>query len=121
MSALMIRSVPNFRSGTDIRGRRLITGNRRFVFSLSGRIGPSRGVAFFRSGRVQVFRDAPDSLREEAFGMSEDKGGWLWIATSGDVLRVSKQKVSNGASSAAKVCEYGAADGLPNAKGVKRS
>ena len=38
MSAVMIRSAPNFRSGTDIRGPRLITGNRRVVFSLSGRI-----------------------------------------------------------------------------------
>jgi signal transduction histidine kinase len=70
---------------------------------------------------VQVPRDAPDLLREEAFGMSEDKAGWLWIATSGHVLRVSSQKLSSGVLSSAEVCEYGAADGLPNAKGVKRS
>jgi ligand-binding sensor domain-containing protein len=84
-------------------------------------IGTSRGLAFFKSGRVQVPRDAPDSLREEAFGMSEDKGGWLWIATSGHVLRVSNQKLSSGVLSSAEVYEYGAAEGLPNAKGVKRS
>jgi signal transduction histidine kinase len=84
-------------------------------------IGTSRGLAFFRSGRVQVPRDAPDSLREEAFGMSEDKEGWLWIATSGHVLRVSNQKLSSGVLSSTEVCEYGAADGLPNTKGVKRS
>jgi len=53
--------------------------------------------------------------------MSEDKEGWLWIATSDHVLRVSNQKLSNGVLSSAEVCEYGAADGLPNAKGVKRS
>jgi len=70
---------------------------------------------------VQVPRDAPDSLREGAFGMSEDKKGWLWIATSGHVLRVSNQKLSSGVLSSTEVCEYGAADGLPNAKGVKRS
>ena len=84
-------------------------------------IGTSRGLAFFKSGRVQVPRDAPDSLREEAFGMSEDKEGWLWIATSGHVLRVSNQKLSSGVLSSAEVFEYGAADGLANAKGVKRS
>jgi signal transduction histidine kinase/ligand-binding sensor domain-containing protein len=84
-------------------------------------IGTPRGLAFFKSGRVQVPRDAPDSLREEAFGMSEDKEGWLWIATSGHVLRVSNQKLSSGVLSSAEVCEYGVADGLPNAKGVKRS
>src|SRR5712692_145191 len=84
-------------------------------------IGTSKGLAFFKSGRVQVPRDAPDSLREDTFGMSEDKGGWLWIATSGHVLRVSKQKLSSGALSSAEVSEYGAADGLVNAKGVKRS
>jgi ligand-binding sensor domain-containing protein/signal transduction histidine kinase len=84
-------------------------------------IGTSRGLAFFKSGRVQVPRDAPDLLREEAFGMSEDKEGWLWIATSGHVLRVSNQKLSSGGLSSAEICEYGAADGLPNAMGVKRS
>jgi ligand-binding sensor domain-containing protein/signal transduction histidine kinase len=84
-------------------------------------IGTSRGLAFFKSGRVQVPRDTPDSLREEAFGMSEDKEGWLWIATSDHVLRVSNQKLSSGVVKAAEVYEYGAADGLPNAKGVKRS
>src|SRR5882762_3730183 len=84
-------------------------------------IGTSRGLAFFKSGRVQVPGDAPDSLREEAFGMSEDKEGWLWIATSGHVLRVSNQKLSSGVLGSAEVREYGAADGLPHAKGVKRS
>src|SRR6202795_2518192 len=84
-------------------------------------IGTSRGLAFFKSGRVQVPRDAPDLLREEAFGMSEDKEGWLWIATSGHVLRVSNQKLSSGGLSSVEICEYGAADGLPNAMGVKRS
>src|SRR6266849_2770398 len=84
-------------------------------------IGTSRGLAFFKSGRVQVPRDAPDSLHEETLGMSEDKEGWLWIATSGHVSRVSNQKLSSGVLSSAEVCEYGAADGLPNTKGVKRS
>src|SRR5467141_161150 len=84
-------------------------------------IGTSKGLAFFKSGRVQVPRDAPDSLREEAFGMSEDKEGWLWIATSGHVLRVSNQKLSSGVLSSGEVSEYGAADGLPSTKGVKRS
>src|SRR6266436_2883390 len=53
--------------------------------------------------------------------MSEDKDGWLWIATSGHVLRASNQKLSSGVLSSAEICEYGATDGLPNAKGVKRS
>jgi signal transduction histidine kinase len=84
-------------------------------------IGTSRGLAFFKSGRVQVPRDAPDSLREEIFGMSEDKEGWLWIATAGHVLRVSNQKLSSGVLGSSEVFECGAADGLPNTKGVKRS
>src|SRR6266853_1579938 len=84
-------------------------------------IGTSRGLAFFKSGHVQAPRDVPDSLREEAFGISEDREGWLWIATSGHVLRVSNQKLSSGVLSSAEVCQYGAADGLPNVKGVRRS
>ena len=70
-------------------------------------IGTSKGLAFFKSGRVQVPRDIPDSLREEAFGMSEDKEGWLWIATSDHVLRVSNQKLSSGVLSSAEICEFG--------------
>jgi ligand-binding sensor domain-containing protein/signal transduction histidine kinase len=84
-------------------------------------IGTSRGPALFKSGHVQVLRDTPDSLREEVFGMTEDKEGWLWIATSDHVLRVSNQRPSSGVLSSAEIREYGAADGLPNAKGVKRS
>jgi len=84
-------------------------------------IGTSRGLAFFNSGRMQVPRDVPDSLREEIFGMSEDKQGCLWVATSNHVLRVSNQNLSSGALSSGEVSEYGVADGLPNAKGVKRS
>jgi ligand-binding sensor domain-containing protein/signal transduction histidine kinase len=83
--------------------------------------GTSRGLAFFKSGRMQVPPDAPDSLREEALGMSEDKEGWLWIATSDHVLRVSNHKLSTGVLSSGDVNEYGAADGLPITKGVKRS
>ena len=84
-------------------------------------IGTSKGLAFLKSGLVQVPRDAPNPLREEAFGISEDKEGWLWIATSDHVLRVPNQKLSDGILGLAEVSEYGAADGLPNAKGVKRS
>jgi signal transduction histidine kinase len=84
-------------------------------------IGTSRGLAFFKSGRVRAPRDTPDSLREEVFAIAEDKEGWLWIATSDHVLRVSNQKLFSGVLSPAEVREYGAADGLPNARGVKRS
>jgi ligand-binding sensor domain-containing protein/signal transduction histidine kinase len=84
-------------------------------------IGTSRGLAFFESKRVQVPRDPPNSLREETFGMSQDKEGWLWIATSDHVLSVSNQKLSGGVISTADVREYGAADGLPNPRGVKRN
>jgi ligand-binding sensor domain-containing protein/signal transduction histidine kinase len=84
-------------------------------------IGTSRGLAFFKSGRMEVPRDVPDSLREEAFGMSEDKEGWLWISTSDHVLRISDQKLSTGVLRSAEVSEYGASDGLPNTKGVKRT
>ena len=84
-------------------------------------IGTSRGLAFFKSGNMQVPRDVPDSLREEVFGISEDKEGWLWIETSGHVMRVSNQKLSSGILSSTELYEYGATDGLPGTKGVKRS
>jgi signal transduction histidine kinase len=60
-------------------------------------------------------------LREQIFGMTEDKSGRFWIATSGHVLRVPRDKLVSGAVKEADVHEFGRADGLESTKGVKRS
>jgi signal transduction histidine kinase len=53
--------------------------------------------------------------------MTEDKNGRFWIATSGHVLRVPRDKLLSGVVKAVDVHEYGQADGLVSTKGVKRS
>ena len=53
--------------------------------------------------------------------MEEDKNGWLWIATSDHVLRVSRDRLLSSAAKAGEVREYDQTDGLESTEGVKRS
>ena len=83
-------------------------------------VGTSAGLAFFRSGQVQVPRSSKDYFNEETLGIAEDEQGWLWIATSNRVLHVRADSLSSGTLSAGDVREYGPADGLGDARVVKR-
>ena len=84
-------------------------------------IGSSRGLAFLKAGRVQIPGGVPDPLREEIFGIAEDNNGRLWISSSNHVLSVSQAKLLDGTLTPDDVREYGTADGLRSAKGVKRN
>jgi len=84
-------------------------------------IGASGGLAFLNSGQVNLPREVPESLREPIFGLAEDRNGWLWIATSSHVMRVNRDKLLRGSLGAGDAREYGSADGLASAEGVKRS
>jgi ligand-binding sensor domain-containing protein len=83
-------------------------------------VGTSAGLAFFGSGQVHIPRNTNDYFHEETLGIAEDKRGWLWIATSNRVLRVRADGLSRDALSAGDVREYEAADGLGDARVVKR-
>jgi signal transduction histidine kinase len=83
--------------------------------------GTSAGLAFFASNRFQVPHESPDVLREQIVGMSEDKSGRFWIATSDHVLRVPRDKLLSGVVKAVDAREYDQADGLESTEGVKRS
>jgi PAS domain S-box-containing protein len=84
-------------------------------------IGTAEGLAYLSDGHVQVPRGVPESLQAPIFGIEEDKNGRLWIATSGHVLRVSRDKLISGIVKSVDVREYGQADGLESTEGVKRS
>ena len=84
-------------------------------------IGTAGGLCFLSSNsRVQVPRQAPESLNEEIFGIAEDGRGWLWIATSNHVLRAKSDQLLSGAPGDGDVREYGIVDGLRGVEGVKR-
>jgi signal transduction histidine kinase/ligand-binding sensor domain-containing protein len=83
-------------------------------------IGTEKGIAFLAADQVKVPRIAPESLREQIFGVAEDRGGWLWIATSSHVMRVNRDKLLSGSLNDEDVREYGPTDGLPGTEGVKR-
>jgi PAS domain S-box-containing protein len=83
--------------------------------------GTSAGLAFFVSNRFQIPHESPDVLREQIVGMTEDKSGRFWIATSDHVLRVPRDKLRSGVVKAVDIREYDQADGLESTEGVKRS
>lgn len=83
-------------------------------------VGTSAGLAFFSSGHLHVPRNTNSYFHEETLGIAEDKQGWLWIATSNRVLRARADRLSRDALSAGDVREYGPADGLGDARAVKR-
>ncbi|MGA2354182.1 MAG: two-component regulator propeller domain-containing protein [Terriglobales bacterium] len=83
-------------------------------------VGTSAGLAFLSSGQVHVPRNTTGYFHEETLGIAQDKQGWLWIATSNRVLRVRADSLSRDALSAGDVREYGPADGLGDARVVKR-
>lgn len=83
-------------------------------------IGSAAGLAFIGSVGVQVPRVVPESLREQIFGIAEDRNGSLWISTSNHILRVRRDKLLNGRLSNGDVREYGLDDGLFGVEGVKR-
>jgi signal transduction histidine kinase len=101
----------------------LPSSNVRTVFEDSEHvlwIATSGGLAFFRSGRIEVPHSLTDSLREEIFGIAEDKQGALWIVTSDHVLQVNRNSLLAGSLVDSDVQSYGIEDGLPGTQGVRR-
>jgi ligand-binding sensor domain-containing protein/signal transduction histidine kinase len=83
-------------------------------------VGTSEGLSSLRSGR-QVFPATPAPLREEIFGIAEDKNGQLWVSTSKHVLRVPADKLSQGTLEEGDLREYGIVDGLGSTGGLRRN
>lgn len=83
-------------------------------------IGTDNGLAFLRSASIQTPVDAPDSIREEIFGIEEDGSGALWIATAKHILRVDGDKLVHQMVESSDVREFGEGDGLLSAQGVQR-
>lgn len=83
-------------------------------------VGTSTGLAYKRGGVFRTATKTPASLREQVFGIAEDRLGWLWLATSNHVLRVRREGLLQGTLSDGDIREYGIADGLRGVEGVKR-
>jgi ligand-binding sensor domain-containing protein/signal transduction histidine kinase len=83
-------------------------------------IGTASGLARYSAGHVQTTHDVPASLTDQILGITEDRFGWLWIATSNHVLRVSREKLLHGSIGNSDIHEYGTEDGLLGTEGVKR-
>jgi signal transduction histidine kinase/ligand-binding sensor domain-containing protein len=82
-------------------------------------IGTSRGVAFLSSGAVHVPLDVPNALYEDILGMAEYHD-WLWITTPDHVLRIRRSALQTQKFAEGDYREFGVADGLASAEGLKR-
>lgn len=83
-------------------------------------LGTLRGIALIRAGRIAVPPGLPSSLRDQIFGIAEDRLGSFWITTASGVLRVDRAKLLSGSLSREDVREFGIADGLLDSQGVRR-
>jgi signal transduction histidine kinase len=83
-------------------------------------VGTAAGLAFRTASGFKAPGGATGSLLEPIWGIAEDRFGWLWVATTNHVLRVNRAKLQQDALTEGDVREYGLADGLRGAEGVKR-
>lgn len=84
-------------------------------------IGTDNGLAFLRSGSVHAFSDdVPDSMREEIFGLVEDKAGALWVATAKHFVQVDREKLLRQVVASTDIREYGLGDGLLSTQVMRR-
>lgn len=84
-------------------------------------VGTNGGLAFLRDGHVQIPQGTQEWLSEPIFGMAEDRNGWLWIASSTQVLRAKRNSLTSGQTLAdSDFRVYGRNDGLGGTEGVKR-
>lgn len=83
-------------------------------------IGTASGLAVRTAGRIRAPEGVPASLREAILGIEDDGQGSLWVATSTHVLRVNRESLLQGKLNEGDLREYGVADGLRGADGVRR-
>jgi signal transduction histidine kinase/ligand-binding sensor domain-containing protein len=83
-------------------------------------LGTLQGLTSIRSGRVFTPSGLPPSLLGQVFGITQDHAGSLWISTLDHVFRVDRGKLISGSLSSGDVREFGAFDGLPDARGITR-
>lgn len=84
-------------------------------------IGTASGLASFSLNKIRDASTLLDSLRGPIEGLAEDRKGSLWIATPNHVIRANRSKLVNGDLQEGDIQEYGLADGLQGAAGVRRS
>jgi len=94
--------------------------NTLFTESNGVWVGTSAGLAHLADNKIQVPRSAPAVLKEPVHGIATIGIGWVWIATTGRVLRVSRAAFLSGDVGPGDVREYGLADGLGSLESMKR-
>jgi ligand-binding sensor domain-containing protein len=80
-------------------------------------IGSSSGLFYWSGTRVEIARNAPDSLHGDIYGLAADDAGNLWAATDRHVVSISRSSLLG--HSEATVREFGTADGLPSTRGIR--
>ena len=82
--------------------------------------GTAAGIAFRDHGLFRIPPRVPPELSAPVLGITEDRYGWLWFATSSHVFRVHREQLWRGSLGDGDLREYGIADGLRGTEGVKR-
>jgi signal transduction histidine kinase/ligand-binding sensor domain-containing protein len=78
------------------------------------------GLAYLSSGKLIVPNGLPEAFRDQLFGISEDRVGFLWLSTSDHVIRVNRDQVLANALHESDVQVMGEPEGLTGAEGIRR-
>jgi ligand-binding sensor domain-containing protein len=80
-------------------------------------VGTVAGLARSRSGNVESLKNL---LADSILGITEDRLGWLWLATSTRVLRIDRHRLTSGTARPEDFREYGRLDGLAGTERLRR-
>jgi len=83
-------------------------------------IATSMGLAYLTSGQISVPQKLPEALREQIYGIAEDRMDSLWFTTSDHVLQVNRDRLLKGELEETDVQSYAMSDGLLGVEGVGR-
>jgi PAS domain S-box-containing protein len=83
-------------------------------------LATSSGLAYMSGGKIYTPHNLPEVLREQIYGITEDKLGHMWFSTSDHIIRVSHDSILAGSVRATDIQAFGPSDGLIGAGGVRR-
>ena len=81
-------------------------------------LGTEKGLAYINPDGALI---TANSLKENIFGIEEDRTGALWIATANQIMQIGRDKLLSGELLDTDIREYGIADGLKGVEAIKRN
>ena len=84
-------------------------------------VGTARGLAIFRSGKIESLHSDSDVMHEPIWGMTRDRSGHVWLSTPNHLVRITRSQLLTGTIDSINVRVYGHTDGVDQPGGIRRT